>query len=58
MSVKKMGRPTQSPKTNQLRIRMSDEDMNILNICSEKTGMNKADVVREGIKKVYQDIKK
>ena len=58
MSAKKMGRPTQSPKTNQLRIRMSDEDMNILNICSEKTGMSKADVVREGIKKVYQEIKK
>ena len=52
----KMGRPTDNPKDNSYRIRMSDEDLRKLNVCCEKTGMSKADVIRLGIFKVYQEV--
>lgn len=50
------GRPTDDPKTHETRIRMSDEDIRILNICCEKTGLSKADVIRKGIREVYKSI--
>lgn len=37
---------------------MSDEDLRILNICCEKTGLSKADVIRKGIREVYEKLKK
>lgn len=52
------GRPTQNPKRNETRIRMSDEDVQILDFCCKKTGMTKADVIRQGIREVYAKIKK
>lgn len=51
------GRPTTDPKTHDTRIRMSDEDVRILQICCEKTGMSKADVIRQGIREVYEKVK-
>ena len=53
----KMGRPTDSPKNYQLRIRLSDEEKEKLEFCSEKTGLSKSDVVRLGIEKVYESLK-
>ncbi len=53
----KMGRPTADPKTHETRIRMSDEDVRLLAICCEKTGMTKADVIRQGIREVYERVK-
>ncbi|MFQ7034526.1 MAG: hypothetical protein ACLRTQ_01935 [Candidatus Borkfalkia sp.] len=58
MGTKKMGRPTDSPKTNNTRIRLSDEDLAKLEFCKEKTGKTYADIIREGIDKVYQELKK
>lgn len=52
------GRPTKDPKKHDTRIRMSDNDIMMLNYCVEKTGMTKADVIRLGIKEVYQKLKK
>lgn len=52
------GRPTDNPKTHETRIRMSDEDVRLLDYCCEKTGMSKADVIRQGIREVYAKIKK
>lgn len=52
------GRPTKEPKRHETRIRMSDEDIRMLKYCSEKTGLSKADVIRQGIKEVYEKIKK
>lgn len=51
------GRPTTDPKIHETRIRMSDEDVKILQICCEKTGMSKADVIRQGIRAVYERVK-
>ena len=53
------GRPkSNNPKKNDLRIRMTDDEIRILNICSEKTGLNKSDIIRLGIQKVYKDVEK
>lgn len=51
------GRPTDNPKKHETRIRMSDEDIKILEYCSAITGKSKADIIREGIRKVYAEIK-
>ena len=52
------GRPTSDPKKHETRIRMSDEDIEILEYCCKATGMTKADIIRQGIREVYAKIKK
>lgn len=52
------GRPTDNPKKHETRIRMSDKDIEMLEYCCEHTGKTKADVIREGIKKVYDELTK
>ena len=54
---KKMGRPTESPKTNNYRIRMTDSELQKLEYCCDKTGLSKADVIRKGIEMVYSALK-
>ena len=54
----KMGRPTDNPKTNGYRIRMTDDELIMLEKCCKKTGMSKADVIRLGIKTVYESTKR
>lgn len=51
------GRPTTDPKKHETRIRMSDEDLRILEICCEKTKLSKAEVIRRGIREVYEKVK-
>lgn len=55
---KKMGRPTDNPKTYRESFRLSESDMEKINFCIERTGMSKTDVVRTGIDKVYSELKK
>ena len=54
---KKMGRPTDNPKRHDTRVRMSDEDVELLEYCCKATGKTKAEVIREGIRKVYDEVK-
>ena len=54
----KTGRPTDDPKTLSTRIRLSEEDIKRLEYCSEKTGLTKAEIIRQGIKEVYEKLKK
>ena len=51
------GRPTTDPKNHETRIRMSDEDLRLLKICCDKTGLSKTDVIRQGIREVYEKVK-
>ena len=51
------GRPTTDPKPHETRVRMSDEDLRLLNLCCEITGKTKADVIRQGIREVYEKVK-
>lgn len=52
------GRPTDDPKKFSTRIRMSDEDKKILEFCCKNTGLSKTDIIRKGIRMVYENIKK
>ena len=52
------GRPTSEPKGNREAFRLSDNDIEKLKYCVEKTGMTKTDIVRKGIDLVYQQITK
>ena len=58
MGTKKIGRPTDNPKSTLAHFRMSDEDLKKLEFCSEQTGLSKSEIVRKGIDKVYQELKK
>jgi predicted DNA-binding protein len=53
-----MGRPTDNPKKNNTRIRMTDEEVRMLNYCCEQTGQTKTAIISMGIKKVYDELKK
>ena len=52
------GRPTEAPKTGRIELRLSDQDREMLEFCCEATGKTKAEVIREGIQKVYEGLKK
>ena len=52
------GRPTSNPKILSTRVRLSEEDVKLLEICHKKTGMTKAEIIRQGIKEVYNKLKK
>lgn len=53
------GRPkSDNPKKNDTRIRMTDEEVEKLNFCCQKTGKTKADVIRLGIQMVYEKVQK
>lgn len=49
--------PSKDPKTHDTKIRMSDTDIEMLKYCCEQTGKKKAEIIRIGIKKVYEEIK-
>lgn len=51
------GKMTDDPKIFQTKIRMSEEDIMILEYCVKITGKTKADIIREGIRKVYHELK-
>lgn len=51
------GKLTDDPKNYQTRIRMSEEDVAILEYCCKVTGRTKADIIREGIREVYKKLK-
>lgn len=51
------GRPPKpDSKENQYRLRMSDEELDKLNFCCQKTSLSKAEVIRKGIDMVYKEI--
>lgn len=52
------GRPTDNPKTGRFEIRTSQEEEKMLEFCCEITGKSRTDIVRMGIRKVYEELKK
>lgn len=57
--VTKLGRPkSENPRKNNTRIRMTDDEVAMLEYCAKETGKTKTDVLMLGLKKVYEDIKK
>ena len=58
MVAKKVGRPTDNPKTNPIHVRLDDETTSILNEYCEQENIPKTEAIRRGIKKLKSDIKK
>lgn len=52
------GRPTVNPKKTRLELRLSDNDIEKLEFCCNKTGMSKAEILRNGLDEVYKQLKK
>ena len=52
----KTGRPTDDKKGHRESFRLSDRDMEKINICMSETGMSKTDIVRKGIDLVYREV--
>lgn len=49
--------PSKDPKIHDTKIRMSDADISMLDYCCRVTGKKKAEIIRMGIKKVYEELK-
>ena len=58
MAAKKLGRPTDSRKDTEIRVRANPETMRKLNECSAWLNTTRSDIVRKGIDKMYDDLKK
>lgn len=54
MSNKKIGRPTDNPKTTQLAIRFDNETLEILDNYCNKEKLSRAEGVREAVKQLKQ----
>ena len=52
------GRPTDNPKKGRFEIRTSEEEERMLEFCCKFTGKSRTDIVRMGIRKVYEELKK
>ena len=52
---KKMGRPTENPKTEVINIRATKEDRVKLQYCCEVTGRTQYEIVMEGINRIYKN---
>ena len=51
-----MGRPTVSPKTRRLEIRLTESENAMLLECAEKTGKDKTAIIIEGITSIYKSL--
>lgn len=50
--------PSKNPKRHETRIRMSDEDIEILEYCCKAAGKSRSEIIREGVREVYAKLKK
>ena len=53
---KKMGRPTDNPKDITLKVRFDNDTSRKLDECIRIMEVSKAEVVRRGIHKIYDDL--
>jgi hypothetical protein len=55
---KKLGRPTDNPRTEKIGVRLSEREMSMLNECAERLGTTRANVIAMGVEKVYQELER
>lgn len=56
---KKMGRPKiENPRNKRLEIRLTEEELQKINKCSELLGKTRTDTIMEGIKKLEVELNK
>ncbi len=53
-----MGRPTDNPKDISLKVRLDKETSEKLNDCVKTLEVSKAEIVRRGVHRVHDDLKK
>lgn len=58
MGAKKIGRPTDNPKDTTMKIRFDKDSLKMLEECSEQMKISRAEVVRRGVRKMHEDLKK
>lgn len=51
------GRPTNNPKKGRFEIRTSLEEEEMLDFCCKEAGISRTDIIRLGIRKVYEEVK-
>ncbi len=56
--AKKMGRPTDNPRTEQISVRLSKSELSMLGICAERLNTTRANVLVMGVEKVFRELKK
>jgi predicted DNA-binding protein len=57
MNPPRTGRPPKDDsKHNQYRIKLNDDELEKLEYCSQKSGKSKAEIIRLGIDKIYQEL--
>lgn len=55
---KKMGRPTDNPKNTSIKFKADDETVLMLKKCSKQLEVSQAEVLRRGVRMMYDDITK
>lgn len=58
MVAKKIGRPTDNPKSKPIHVRLDAESDEILKLYCVQENVAKTEAVRRGIKKLKDDIKR
>ena len=58
MANRKAGRPTDSPKTSPIHVRLDKESETVLQDYCKQEAIPKTEGIRRGIKKLKDDIKK
>ena len=48
--------PANNPKNVRVELRLSEEEGNMLEYCCKESGMTKTDVIRKGIRSVYEPV--
>ena len=56
MAAKKIGRPTDNPKDITIKIRLDKGTSEMLQECSEKMEISRAEVVRRGVRRMHDDL--
>lgn len=54
---KKIGRPTNELKDREIKIRVSTKTLEKLEYCHERMRLTKAEIVRKGIDRIYNELK-
>ena len=58
MPNKKIGRPTDNPKSKPIHVRLDEESASVLDAYCAQEQIPKTEGIRRGIKKLKDDIKK
>ena len=53
-----MGRPTDNPKNHSVKFKADDETVRKLKECSIELNVSQAEVLRRGVHKIHDDLKK